>query len=269
MQGELQCFEQWVVPEKIHTPPQRKFLPSGGGGEKKMFLIIVSVLGHPKGVAGLQINIWLDRTFVRSLLILVGHNLNLVGQKPTQLNLVGHIQCIRHKIYISHETSMYSHSGTALSRMPRKFYCEMQIEWICNRILSQQKMYSVTIFFCDRTNVRSKLLLLGHLPNLVGHCPMSDSNLQPWGRGVNIQFPPWGWYGCFLEWANKLFVGTLVSFAQNVEVSLYLLLQYYHPKWPSFLNNYYISRLESVVLRWILYLGQCKRKWRNNMQKTV
>ena len=37
----------------------------------------------------------------------------------------------------------------------------------------------VTIFFCDRTNVRSKLLLLGHLPNLVGHCPMSDSNLQP------------------------------------------------------------------------------------------
>ena len=34
-------------------------------------------------------------------------------------------------------------------------------------------------FFCDRTNVRSKLLLLGHLPNLVGHCPMSDSNLQP------------------------------------------------------------------------------------------
>ena len=40
-------------------------------------------------------------------------------------------------------------------------------------------MYNVTIFFCDRTNVRSKLLLLGHLPNLVGHCPMSDSNLQP------------------------------------------------------------------------------------------
>jgi hypothetical protein len=20
------------------------------------------------------------------------------------------------------------------------------------------------------------------------------------GRGVNFQFPPWGWYGCFLEW---------------------------------------------------------------------
>ena len=31
-------------------PPQRKFLPSGGGGEKKLCLIIVSVLGHPKGV---------------------------------------------------------------------------------------------------------------------------------------------------------------------------------------------------------------------------
>ena len=33
--------------------PQRKFLPSGGGGEKKLFLIIVNVLGHPKGVGGL------------------------------------------------------------------------------------------------------------------------------------------------------------------------------------------------------------------------
>ena len=36
-----------------HSPPQRKFLPSGGGGEKKLFLIIVNVLGHPKGVGGL------------------------------------------------------------------------------------------------------------------------------------------------------------------------------------------------------------------------
>ena len=34
-------------------PPRRKFLPSGGGGEKKLFLIIVNVLGHPKGVGGL------------------------------------------------------------------------------------------------------------------------------------------------------------------------------------------------------------------------
>jgi hypothetical protein len=33
--------------------PQRKFLPSGGGGEKTLFLIIVNVLGHPRGVGGL------------------------------------------------------------------------------------------------------------------------------------------------------------------------------------------------------------------------
>jgi hypothetical protein len=31
-------------------------LPSGGGGEKKLFLIIVNVLGHPKGVGGLTSN---------------------------------------------------------------------------------------------------------------------------------------------------------------------------------------------------------------------
>jgi hypothetical protein len=36
-----------------YSPPRRKFLPSGGGGEKKLFLIIVNVLGHPKGVGGL------------------------------------------------------------------------------------------------------------------------------------------------------------------------------------------------------------------------
>jgi hypothetical protein len=35
-----------------YPPPQRKFLPSGGGAEKKLFLIIVNVLGHPKGVGG-------------------------------------------------------------------------------------------------------------------------------------------------------------------------------------------------------------------------
>ena len=32
-----------VVPKKIHTPPT-------GGGETKLFLIIVNVLGHLKGV---------------------------------------------------------------------------------------------------------------------------------------------------------------------------------------------------------------------------
>jgi hypothetical protein len=40
-------------------------------------------------------------------------------------------------------------------------------------------MWQYMYIFFDRTNVRSNLLLLGHLPNLVGHCPMSDSNLQP------------------------------------------------------------------------------------------
>jgi hypothetical protein len=30
-----------------------KFLPSGGGGDKKLFLIIINVLGHLKGVGGL------------------------------------------------------------------------------------------------------------------------------------------------------------------------------------------------------------------------
>jgi hypothetical protein len=37
-------------------PPQRKFPASGEGGEKKLFLIIVNVLGHPKGVRGLTSN---------------------------------------------------------------------------------------------------------------------------------------------------------------------------------------------------------------------
>jgi hypothetical protein len=37
-------------------PPRRKFLPSGGGGETKLFLIIVNVSGHPKGVGGLTYN---------------------------------------------------------------------------------------------------------------------------------------------------------------------------------------------------------------------
>ena len=37
-------------------PPRRKFLPSGGGGEKKLFLVIGNVLGHPKRVGGLTSN---------------------------------------------------------------------------------------------------------------------------------------------------------------------------------------------------------------------
>jgi hypothetical protein len=34
------------MPERHTLRPHKKFLPSGGGGEKKYFLIIVSVLGH-------------------------------------------------------------------------------------------------------------------------------------------------------------------------------------------------------------------------------
>jgi hypothetical protein len=52
----------WVVvstgsfQKRSTLPPRRKFLPSGGGGETKLFLIIVNVLGHPKGVGGLTSN---------------------------------------------------------------------------------------------------------------------------------------------------------------------------------------------------------------------
>ena len=105
---------------------------------------------------------------------MVGHNLNLVGQKLTSPNLVGHIYVTRYgQIYISHETSMYSHS------MPVNFIAKCKLSEFAIGFCHSKKMYNVTIFFCDRTNVRSKLLLLGRLPNLVGHCPMSDSNLQP------------------------------------------------------------------------------------------
>jgi hypothetical protein len=41
---------------KDPLPPRRKFLLSGGGVEKKLFLIIVNVLGHPKGVGVLTSN---------------------------------------------------------------------------------------------------------------------------------------------------------------------------------------------------------------------
>jgi hypothetical protein len=49
--------KKWLIigsfQKRSILPPQRKFLPSGGGVEKKLFLIIVNVLGHPKGVGGL------------------------------------------------------------------------------------------------------------------------------------------------------------------------------------------------------------------------
>ena len=46
-------FRNGLFQKRSILPPQRKFLPSGGGGEKKLFLIIVNILGHPKGVGGL------------------------------------------------------------------------------------------------------------------------------------------------------------------------------------------------------------------------
>jgi hypothetical protein len=42
--------------KRSKLPPWRKFLPPRGGGETKLFLIIVNVLGHPKGVGGLTSN---------------------------------------------------------------------------------------------------------------------------------------------------------------------------------------------------------------------
>jgi hypothetical protein len=51
-----------VVPEKIHNLPKEEIAAvqrggGGGGGEKKnLFLIIISVLGHPKRIGGLTSN---------------------------------------------------------------------------------------------------------------------------------------------------------------------------------------------------------------------
>ena len=73
---------------------------------------------------------------------------------------------------------MYSHSGAMLPAVSK------MLEYLVN-FIAKCKLSEFAIGFChskkmyNRTNVRSKLLLLGHLPNLVGHCPMSDSNLQP------------------------------------------------------------------------------------------
>jgi hypothetical protein len=48
---------KWVIPEKIHTLPTAEISANRRGkGEKKLFLIIVNVLGHPKGVGGLTSN---------------------------------------------------------------------------------------------------------------------------------------------------------------------------------------------------------------------
>ena len=46
---------QWVVPEKIHTPPTEEISAVRRGRGEKLFLIIVNVLGHPKGVGRVNI----------------------------------------------------------------------------------------------------------------------------------------------------------------------------------------------------------------------
>ena len=50
------CVDIGSFEKRSILPPRKKFLPSGGGGEKKLFLIIVNVLGHPKGVGRLTSN---------------------------------------------------------------------------------------------------------------------------------------------------------------------------------------------------------------------
>ena len=78
---------------------------------------------------------------------------------------------------------MCSHSGATLSKMLEclvNFIAKCKLGEFAIGFCHSKKMNNVTIVFCDRTNVRSKLLLLGHFPNLIGHCPMSDSNLQLW-----------------------------------------------------------------------------------------
>jgi hypothetical protein len=98
---------------------------------------------------GLQMNILLDMTFVRSLLILVGHNLNLVGQKPTLLNLVGHIQYTSQDMYKSRDMYVHSHSGATLIKMLEclvNFIPKCKLSEFAIGFCHSKKMYNVTIF---------------------------------------------------------------------------------------------------------------------------
>jgi hypothetical protein len=52
MHPDAPYFSIGLFQKKYILLPRRKFLPSGRGGEKKLFLIIGNVLGHPKGVGG-------------------------------------------------------------------------------------------------------------------------------------------------------------------------------------------------------------------------
>jgi hypothetical protein len=54
------------------------------------------------------------------------------------------------------------------------------------------------LFFCDRTNKCPIKITFTHLPNLVRHCPMSDSNLQPWNGTNVVNFS----IGTILEWST-------------------------------------------------------------------
>ena len=46
----------WVTSEKIHTPSMEEISAVQRGGENNLFLMIVSVLEHLKGVGGLLYN---------------------------------------------------------------------------------------------------------------------------------------------------------------------------------------------------------------------
>jgi hypothetical protein len=65
----------WVIPEKIHTLPTEEISAVRRGGETKLFLIIVNVLGHPKGVGGLTSN------------FLCGGGMDVFWNDPLFLNL--------------------------------------------------------------------------------------------------------------------------------------------------------------------------------------
>jgi hypothetical protein len=96
------------------------------------------------------------------------------GRTKTNITKFGRTY-IRHKIYISHETSMYSHSGATLSKMLEclvNFIAKYKLSEFAIGFCHSKKMY-VTIFFVIRPMSDQN-----YLPNLVGHCPMSDSNLQ-------------------------------------------------------------------------------------------
>ena len=78
------------------------------------------------------------------------------GRTKTNITKFGRTY-IRHKLYISHETSMYSHSGATLSKMLEclvNFIAKCKLSEFAIGFCHSKKMY-VTFFLCDRTNVRS------------------------------------------------------------------------------------------------------------------